>query len=180
MNENVQELIVVANEGYAFTFDTKEKLKDLAAKRDGNSSEPFGLSGYNNTYKSMQTLVIGQGPDLAQGGIVLPVKNAQDQKQVRVVDLFVLLCNILDVKCPKSSGNASRIDAMLRYSTVRNVRKTLSTWISIAFEPQNAPVTSKLERNQNNFCELRYIDKETQAYETDCLLSLQLLLVFFL
>ena len=50
LNENVQELIVVANEGYAFTFDTSQKLDDLKSKRvNGNSSEPFGMTGYNNT-----------------------------------------------------------------------------------------------------------------------------------
>ena len=54
LNENVQELIVVANEGYAFTFDTSQKLDDLKSKRvDGNSSEPFGMTGYNNTYNRL-------------------------------------------------------------------------------------------------------------------------------
>ena len=96
----------------------------------------------------MQTFVIGQGPDLAEGGAIVPSAHHSQEnvifKDVRVVDLFVLLCNLLDLNCPTHvSGNAERINSMLRYSADTPVVKVIRSWISIAFEPQNAPVTSK-------------------------------------
>ena len=62
LNENVQELIVVANEGHAFTFDTSEKLENLRSKRldKGNSSEPFGMTGYNNSFNRLAINDISQ------------------------------------------------------------------------------------------------------------------------
>ena len=51
LNENVQELIVVANEGYAFTYDTAKKLENLKLKRtNGSLGGPYGMTGYNNTF----------------------------------------------------------------------------------------------------------------------------------
>ena len=93
----------------------------------------------------MHTFVIGRGPDLAESGP--SVHHVQEDNQlinVRVVDLFVLLCNLLDLNCPTHvSGDAKRINAMLRYSADTPVVKVIRSWISIAFEPQNAPVTSE-------------------------------------
>ena len=188
INENVQELIVVANEGYAFRFDGQSRLDDLKAKRGGNvtGSTVYGMSGYNNTLKSMQTFILAQviiwkktsriimyqspiayfkGPDLAQGGTVVPSDPHQQphpnspsatqyqghglhqpEEAVRVVDMFVLLCNLLEITCPKHvNGDAKRINAMLRYSSdTTQVVKVIRSWISVAFDPQNAPVSSSL------------------------------------
>ena len=161
INENVQELIVVANEGYAFRFDGQQRMEDLKAKRASNDSESvtYGMSGYNNTLKSMQTFILAKGPDLAQGGTIVPPTiphsqaviqsqgggiRQQQEEAVRVVDIFVLLCNLLDVTCPKHvSGDSKRINAMLRYSTdTTQVVKVIRSWISVAFQPENAPITS--------------------------------------
>eukprot|EP00093_Oithona_nana_P009313 09313.XXX_140639_139234_1 [CDS] Oithona nana genome sequencing. len=165
INENVQELIVVANEGYAFRFDGQSRLDDLKAKRGGNvtGSTVYGMSGYNNTLKSMQTFILAQGPDLAQGGTVVPSDphqqphpnspsatqyqghglHHQPEEAVRVVDMFVLLCNLLEITCPKHvNGDAKRINAMLRYSSdTTQVVKVIRSWISVAFDPQNAPIS---------------------------------------
>ena len=70
----------------------------------------------------------------------------QPEEAVRVVDMFVLLCNLLEITCPKHvNGDAKRINAMLRYSSdTTQVVKVIRSWISVAFDPQNAPVSSSL------------------------------------
>lgn len=104
-----------------------------------------------------------KGPDLAQGGTVVPSDphqqphpNSATQHQghglhqpeeaVRVVDMFVLLCNLLEITCPKHvNGDAKRINALLRYSSdTTQVVKVIRSWISVAFDPQNAPISSSL------------------------------------
>ena len=47
-NENVQELILVANEGYAFSYDMKNRTHrlDLMAHRNESLSNKYGISGY--------------------------------------------------------------------------------------------------------------------------------------
>ena len=181
INENVQELIVVANEGYAFRFDGQSRLDDLKAKRGNKTgSTVYGMSGYNNTLKTMQTFILAQvivifvkktskitnfysflkGPDFAKGGTIVPPDPHQhprpnspisqnyglhqQEEAVRVVDVFVLLCNLLEISCPKHvNGDAKRINAMLRYSSdTTQVVKVIRSWISVAFEPENAPVSS--------------------------------------
>ena len=54
-NENVQELIVVANEGFAFANDMRDRMKELDKKANRTSlslKNVYGLSG------SMVTIVI--------------------------------------------------------------------------------------------------------------------------
>ena len=104
----------------------------------------------------MHTFVIGQGPDLAQDISAHHLQENVKPKDVRVVDLFVLLCNLLDLNCPKHvSGNAERINYLLRYSADTPVVKVIRSWISIAFEPQNAPVTSMFVFSHHFYLKLR-------------------------
>ena len=46
-NENVQELILVANEGYAFSYDMKNRIQQLdqMAHRNESLSNKYGISG---------------------------------------------------------------------------------------------------------------------------------------
>jgi hypothetical protein len=147
-NDDVQELIVVAAEGYAFAHDMKDRIKDLNAQ--GNRSEglrnTYGISGYNNTLATMQTLVIAHGPDMADGGKVpMPANLAQmEDTPLRVVDLFVLLCKVLDLDVPSGvPGDLNRVTVLLRNPYDNKVVKAIRSWVSYAFLPENAPITSR-------------------------------------
>ena len=46
-NENVQELVLVANEGYAFSYDMRNRIQELdqMAHRNESLSNKYGISG---------------------------------------------------------------------------------------------------------------------------------------
>jgi len=146
-NEDVQELIVVAEEGFAFAHDMKNRLKELdqRANRSESLKNVYGVSGFNNTMSSMQTLLVGWGPELANGGKNVIPKSIQDAEEpIRVVDLFALLCHLLDVEAPQSiASDKKRVNVLLRYPSDTEVVKVIRNWMSFAFLPENAPLTSK-------------------------------------
>lgn len=153
-NENVQELIVVADQGYAFSHDMKDRMKDLDARVNRTQlslKNTYGLSGYNNSLADMQTLVILQGPDLANSGLMAAADKpaaaavvAEEHPKVRVVDLFVLLCNLLEVKSPQeAAGDLARVQHLLRYPSDTEVVKVIRSWMALALMPENVPITSK-------------------------------------
>ena len=152
-NENVQELIVVADEGFAFTADMKDRMKELDKKANRTSlslKNVYGLSGYNRTLSSMQTLVMARGPQFAiarqQPSGSIESSEAEDLR-VEVVDLFALLCNLLEVKAPTSaSGQINRVKSFLRYhpsDTGNQVVKVIRNWMDFALMPENVPITSE-------------------------------------
>lgn len=148
-NPNVQELIVVADQGYAFSHDMKDRMKELDTKANRtllSLKNTYGLSGYNNSLSDMQSLVILQGPDLA-GQLISPADKATEEHPssvVRVVDLFVLLCNLLEVKSPTAvAGDLARVQHLLRYPSDTEVVKVIRSWMALALMPENVPITSK-------------------------------------
>ena len=101
----------------------------------------------------------------------------QQEEAVRVVDVFVLLCNLLEISCPKHvNGDAKRINAMLRYSSdTTQVVKVIRSWISVAFEPENAPVSSiffGLSTKLSFFLFLLFCCSCCWRFGFDCTLSL--------
>ena len=149
-NENVQELIVVADEGFAFTADMKDRMKELDKKANRKSlslKNVYGLSGYNRTLSSMQTLVMARGPQFAiarqQPSGSIESSEAEDLR-VEVVDLFALLCNLLEVEPPiAASGQINRVKSFLRYPTDTDVVKVIRNWMDFALMPENVPITSE-------------------------------------
>ena len=153
-NENVQELIVVANEGFAFT-DMKDRMKELDKKANRTSlslKNVYGLSGYNRTLGSMQTLVMARGPQFAiaprqhqrSGGGGGGIESSSEDLRVEVVDLFALLCNLLEVEPPiAASGQINRVKSFLRYPTDTDVVKVIRNWMDFALMPENVPITSE-------------------------------------
>ena len=149
-NENVLELIVVASEGFAFASDMKGRMKELDIKANRSVlglKNVYGLSGYNNSLESMQTFLLAQGPDMASS----MTSGQKDQKEteveaIEVVDLFSLLCNLLEVdvsQAQSTSGNINRVKWLLRYPSDTEVVKVIRGWMSQALRPENVPITSK-------------------------------------
>jgi len=153
-NENVQELIVVADEGFAFaTADMKERLKELDKKANRTSlslKNVYGLSGYNQTLGSMQTTLMAAGPQFANDGdaMATAAASASAAEDIRVVDIFTLLCNLLEVE-PRpqpqvASGQINRVKSLLRYPSDTQVVKVIRNWMDFALMPENVPITIAL------------------------------------
>ena len=152
-NENVQELIVVADEGFAFaTADMKERLKELDKKANRTSlslKNVYGLSGYNQTLGSMQTTLMAAGPQFANDAgdaMATAAASASSAEDIRVVDIFTLLCNLLEVE-PRpqpqvASGQINRVKSLLRYPSDTQVVKVIRNWMDFALMPENVPITS--------------------------------------
>jgi hypothetical protein len=151
-NENVQELIVVADEGFAFaTADMKERLKELDKKANRTSlslKNVYGLSGYNQTLGSMQTTLMAAGPQFANDGdaMATAAAAASSAEDIRVVDIFTLLFNLLEVE-PRpqpqvASGQINRVKSLLRYPSDTQVVKVIRNWMVLALMPENVPITS--------------------------------------
>ena len=149
-NENVQELIVVADEGFAFaTADMKERLKELDKKANRTSlslKNVYGLSGYNQTLGSMQTTLMAAGPQFANDGDAMATAaSSSAAEDIRVVDIFTLLCNLLEVEPPQpqvASGQINRVKSLLRYPSDTQVVKVIRNWMVLALMPENVPITS--------------------------------------
>ena len=138
-NENVLDLIVVAEKGFAFAPDMKERMKDLDIKANRTLlvlRNVYGLAGYNHSLPDMYSFLVAQGPDLAK---------AKDLAVPRVVDLFALLCNLLEVEVPSSSvGEINQVKWMLRYPSDTQVVKVIRGWMAQALRPENVPITSTI------------------------------------
>ena len=96
----------------------------------------------------MQSLVMAQGPDLALQQQTTTLISPNDKTAVathppRVVDLFALLCILLEVDSPLTAeGDPNRIKYLLRYPTDTEVVKVIRSWLQVALAPDNVPITS--------------------------------------
>ncbi len=110
----------------------------------------------------MHTLLIGRGPELASGGKLISDKNLQEVQKadsestksqvpssLRVVDLFLLLCNLLEVESvpvnASQSGDMNRVKQLLRYPSDTQVVKVIRNWMTVALMPENVPITSTIK-----------------------------------
>ena len=138
------------NEGFAFaTADMKERLKELDKKANRTSlslKNVYGLSGYNQTLGSMQTTLMAAGPQFANDGDAMATAaSSSAAEDIRVVDIFTLLCNLLEVEPPQpqvASGQINRVKSLLRYPSDTQVVKVIRNWMVLALMPENVPITS--------------------------------------
>ena len=121
--EKVQPMILVANEGYVFTpdFSARRKMLDQKGNRVGRLENKYGCSGYDNRLDAMKTVMLAKGPSFKK-------REPEDEetkiqtwvhdmgKDINIVDVFSLLCNILDLhEHPQSRGKLARLSWVLRY-----------------------------------------------------------------
>jgi predicted AlkP superfamily pyrophosphatase or phosphodiesterase len=64
-----------------------------------------GAHGYDNRYESMRATFIGHGAAFKRGVVAEPFPN---------IDVYELMCRILNLKPAKNDGDLSRVKAMLR------------------------------------------------------------------
>uniref|UniRef100_A0A336LSC3 CSON002689 protein n=1 Tax=Culicoides sonorensis TaxID=179676 RepID=A0A336LSC3_CULSO len=98
-------ITIVAEPGYAFADDMKSAI-DWYKKEYNitvNNSTTFGIHGYDNALREMNSLFMAWGPAIKKSYKVPPFDT---------VDLFHLFCEILKIKPPKNpeiSGNRDNI-----------------------------------------------------------------------
>ena len=108
----------------------------------------------------MQTTFMAAGPQFANGGEPL----ASSNQDIRVVDLFALLCNLLEVEQPPSSTASSeinRVKSLLRYPSDTQVVKVIRNWMDFALMPENVPITSKAYSRMGAF--KNYVDENRKG-----------------
>ena len=70
-------------------------------------SDEYGNHGYNNSLHSMHPFFIARGPAFKQGHISEPFNN---------VDIYPLMCHILDIEPHKHDGSFVNVKHILRNS----------------------------------------------------------------
>jgi len=145
----VQPLVVVAHEGYAFTMDFVDRVKNLnkLGNRTDDLSNEYGCSGYDNTLQSMQSFIIAIGPSFRsrqpQGSKSDTVSFANST--ANVVDIYTLLCNILDINLPDGiDGKLDNVKGLLRQNnSTETTIEMVEDLFHIALSPEYILITSK-------------------------------------
>ena len=83
-----------------------------------------GAHGYNNSLESMRAIFIGHGPAFRRGYTAKPFE---------IVDIYPLICKILDIKPAPNNGSLANVEQLLvkptllqhaaRHMTETNVRE---------------------------------------------------------
>ncbi|XP_063699781.1 bis(5'-adenosyl)-triphosphatase ENPP4-like [Culicoides brevitarsis] len=95
-------ITVVAEPGFAFKHDMTpaveyyQKTYNLTVTNETT----FGIHGYDNSFREMNSLFLAWGPAIKKSHVVAPFDT---------VDLFHLFCEILKIKPPEISGNRDNI-----------------------------------------------------------------------
>ena len=146
----MQPIILVANEGYVFTpdFSARRKMLDRKGNREGKLENKYGCSGYDNRFDSMKTFMLAKGPSFKK-------RKAEDEdtkvqkwvhdmgKDINVVDIFSLLCHILNInEPPKSQGKLARLSWVLRYEPGNPFSKIKQAYDYVT-KPKNLPFARK-------------------------------------
>ena len=148
--EKVQPMILVAKEGYVFMpdFSARRKMLDKKGNREGKLDNKYGCSGYDNRLESMKTFMIAKGPsfkiqDSKDKDTIIKTWEHKNWKDISVVDIFSLLCHILNIQEPKESkGKLARMTWMLRYEPGNPFSKIKEAY-DFATSPKNLPFASK-------------------------------------
>ena len=67
-------------------------------------------------------------------------ENEEDGGPLRVIDIFCIICQLLDVQV--AQGNAKKASLLLRYPSDPEVVKVFRNWVSYALLPENMPIAS--------------------------------------
>jgi len=130
-DDRVGTITLVAKEGFAF-YDIYKDWKKLNSenKRPEYLDNVYGVAGYDNTLDSMQSIVIMKGPGVRK-------MRGQDQmsgmSSIDAVDIFPLLCHLLEVPDVKSSGSLQNVRSLLKNppsQTIEAIEKVIEKYIS--------------------------------------------------
>ncbi|CAG5132406.1 unnamed protein product [Candidula unifasciata] len=95
-NKRVMPLFAIADEGWTITDNvTKARMR----KYKGNH-------GYDNNLETMKPIYIARGPAFKSGKIVRPIES---------VDIYPLICYLLDIQTAPNNGSLDRAATLLKY-----------------------------------------------------------------
>lgn len=97
----VAPLVVVADQGKVIT--SRERFDRY--QREGNLDKTRGAHGYDNEIVNMRAVFIGHGPNFRSGRVVKAFEN---------VDLYNVMCRILQIKPAPNEGKLSTVKKLLR------------------------------------------------------------------
>ncbi|KAH9520355.1 Ectonucleotide pyrophosphatase/phosphodiesterase member 5 [Bulinus truncatus] len=97
-NKRVMPVFAYADEGWLITTN--------ATKR--RAVKYYGDHGYDNDLLSMKPLFIASGPDFKTGG--------QRVEPIQSVDIYPLICHLLDIPAAPNNGSLERAKSLLRDS----------------------------------------------------------------
>jgi predicted AlkP superfamily pyrophosphatase or phosphodiesterase len=97
----VAPIVCSADEGAVLS--SRQRLAERQKRADYGS--PAGAHGYDNEFESMRAMFVANGNAFKKGKVVEPFPN---------VDIYELMCRILELKPAKNDGDFSRVKGMLR------------------------------------------------------------------
>ncbi len=100
-NKRIAPLVVIPGEGTVVT--TRQRMD--RAERDGRLDNTRGAHGYDNDLVSMRAMFVGHGPRFKSSFLAEPFE---------AVDVYELMCRILNLKPAKNDGKFKRIKSVLR------------------------------------------------------------------
>ncbi|XP_064472984.1 ectonucleotide pyrophosphatase/phosphodiesterase family member 5-like isoform X2 [Ornithodoros turicata] len=95
-NSRILSVVVVADEGWELTTTSTAYMSE---------NHTYGNHGYDNELDSMHPLFIAHGPDFKAGYVSEPFNN---------VDLYPLMCYLLEIPVLPSNGSLDRVIFLLR------------------------------------------------------------------
>lgn len=102
-NARIAPIVAIANEGYTMSTIT-QTLK--------------GNHGFDNVVESMRAIFLARGPDFKKSHSIGPVKN---------VDVYPLLCQLIDMQCQPNNGTISTfLDALNNPPSAMFAQKNLN------------------------------------------------------
>lgn len=140
-NERVAPIVMVAREGQVFSSSFWGDIKALNEKqgRAQNLDNKYGFAGYDNRLESMQSVVILRGPGIQNK----PTKSNQRQT-IKAVDIFPLVCHLLDITPPDNNGSLAIIQHYLHNAppnpTIHQIKKLVKYYTN----KQQLPLTVSL------------------------------------
>ena len=143
----VPEILVMAAKGRAFKEDflqravlmTKEYGRKLVERDILNNI--YGCSGFDPESADMQTVLIARGPAFKSGVTSAPGNRTH---RVTPVDIFSLLCHVLEVEEPTDREGSVALFASYLTSPpggALNVKKTIDKVVKYVGNPKHLPVT---------------------------------------
>ncbi len=100
-HKRIPPILVLPDEGWVLT--TREKFEEAKAKANFDSAG--GSHGYDNRLESMRALFIGHGPAFKSRYLSEPFQN---------IEIYNLMCKILNLKPAPNDGDPARIANLLR------------------------------------------------------------------
>eukprot|EP00092_Neocalanus_flemingeri_P014747 GFUD01015914.1.p1 GENE.GFUD01015914.1~~GFUD01015914.1.p1 ORF type:complete len:583 (-),score=126.96 GFUD01015914.1:125-1873(-) len=117
-NDRVSNIVLVAKEGFVFASDFWAEVKNLnrQQQRPESLNNKYGKAGYDNAIDSMQSMIILHGP-----GIETQSGPKMLKPMIDAVDVFPLLCHLLEIPSVPSNGSLHDVSHLLKNTPSKSI-----------------------------------------------------------